>query len=118
MRVSFIGHPDGGELRLPGGPTVRVAHGQVVSVPDEVGRSLLEQPSNWQKESDYGESPEAKLRISGGVSPSNLAERALRDRRAQLGLTQGEVAARLAEAGYPLRADDVSRIEAPRRKRR
>lgn len=48
MRVRYHGPHDGVRLPVPGSRDVEVARGDEIEVSDPLGRSLLEQPDNWE----------------------------------------------------------------------
>lgn len=48
MRLKYAGVHAGVHFRLPDGRQLEVEHGKTVDVPDEVGRSMLEQADNWK----------------------------------------------------------------------
>lgn len=53
MRVRYHGpFVDGVRLEVPGSREVLVAHGEEIEVSDFLGRSLIEQPDNWEQVAD------------------------------------------------------------------
>lgn len=48
MKLTYRGpFRDGVVISVPGVPELHASPGEVVEVPDDLGRSLLEQPDNW-----------------------------------------------------------------------
>lgn len=48
MDVKYVGPHDGVEVPLPSGLVARCERGGTLSVPDDVAKGLLEQPTNWE----------------------------------------------------------------------
>lgn len=48
MDVKYVGPHDGVEVPLPSGLVARCERGGTMSVPDDVAKGLLEQPTNWE----------------------------------------------------------------------
>jgi hypothetical protein len=48
MDIRYHGPYDEVAVPLPGGASVAVPQGGVVTVPDDIGRALLLQPDNWK----------------------------------------------------------------------
>ena len=57
MKVKYIGRYEG--VRVPDADDAYVTNGETVEVSEAVGRSLLEQPTNWEQVGGRkGKSPE------------------------------------------------------------
>jgi len=115
MRIQYVGPLGSGvEVDLPDGPTVRIAHSEVVTLPDEFARGLLAQgEEHWRLVSHFGE--RAEFERLPGVHPSELVRMTLRRQRSLRGWTQKQLAERLAKSGYPRSQTDVSRLESGER---
>lgn len=113
MRLKYIGPHDAVELDLPDAQSVRVARGEVVTVPDEYGERLREQESNWQFVSHMG-APSADEGLKG-IRPHDLVRRSIARRRGQLGWTQRALADTLEAMGHPFPQTRVARLEVGRR---
>ena len=61
MRLTYVG-PFGAVLVPLEGSymTVEVAHGDDADFPDELAKSLLEQPANWQKAGKKPQTPDGE----------------------------------------------------------
>ncbi len=104
------------DVHLPDGVTVQVAFEQEATFPDDVARSLLEQgEEHWRLISHYGDQPEP-AQLEGATRPGVIARLMIRDLRRRRKWTQGHLAQRLAEAGYPLGQTNLSKIESGRRR--
>lgn len=79
MELRYIGPFDRVSVKLPTGGALEVDHGAVLTVPDSLGESLLEQPSNWTAVLDVGGATNDELRAElekHGVTPPAKATKA------------------------------------------
>lgn len=47
MKVKYVGQSRG--VRVPEAGNAYVAQGETIEVPEALGKSLLEQPTNWER---------------------------------------------------------------------
>lgn len=113
MRITYTGPIDAVEVDLPDGGTVTAVRGQTITVPDDLGKGLLEQEANWRLASLMGDAAPPELRF--GISVAELCRISIASRRRQLGWSQRRLAEQLAQIGVRFGQDQVAKLETGRR---